>query len=136
MQFHKYILNTKDHNLPWWRYANHTFLALSQIYFALIRDCLYLQKILEEIKFFRMTSFMALLFCFVNIQGRTLALIWSPLLFGSTIFFIAWLKSQISLQILTSFSLSCLPSNIFHSVSITFFQLCIVSNKCIISRFS
>ena len=84
---------------------------------------------------FPMTYFMALLCYFVNNQGRAFALMWSPLLFDSMIFFIAWLESSFLLQILASFSLSHLPSNIFHSVLITFFPICIVSNKCTIPRF-
>ena len=81
---------------------------------------------------FFMSSFIALLCCFNNNQLRALVSIWSPLLFDQMTFFIAWLDSSMSLQILIILSLSCLPSKIFNNVSITFFPICKGSNKFMI----
>ena len=77
-----------------------------------------------------MTSFTSFLCCSVNKNGR---LFWSSTpsdLFEYRItLWIAWLTSWMSVQILTIFSLSLLPSMIHHNVSITFFPICIVSKK-------
>ena len=115
-------------------YANHVFSTLAQNHLSLIEECLYLQQILLEILFFFMTSFNASLCCSVNNQGRALVFMQSLLLFDSMEAFSAWLDSWMSVQILAICSLSCLPSNIFHSVSVTFFPICIASNKCAIGR--
>ena len=74
--------------------------------------------------------------CFVNNHGRALIFWVSPSLFEQITLCIAWLASLMSLQILTFLSLSLLPSDIFHKVSIMFFSMCIVSNKWTIYRFS
>ena len=77
---------------------------------------------------FCITSLTTLLLCSVNIHGIEFILIWSPLLWNWMMSFIAWLDSWMSLQILTIFSFSLLPSNIHHNVSATFFLIWIVSN--------
>ena len=80
---------------------------------------------------FWMTFFTPFLCFYVNNHGR---LFWSPSLFDRITLSIAWLASRMSLQILTIFSLSLLPAMIRHNVSVTFFPICIVSNKWTIFR--
>ena len=133
MQFYKYIVS-REHDLPWQMYSNHVFSTLAQNHLSLIEEYLYLQQILLEFFIFFMTSFNASLCCFVNNQGRALVFMRSPLLFDSMKAFSAWLDSCMSVQILEICSLSHLPSNIFHSVCVTLFPMCIVSNKCMIGR--
>ena len=85
---------------------------------------------------FRMTSFTILLCCSINNQGI--------LLFCSRRFPLkliitlcnAWLASWMSLQIFPILSLSILPSKIHHNNFVTFFPICIVSNKWTICRCS
>ena len=85
---------------------------------------------------FRITSLTTLLCYSVNIHGIEFILTWSPLLWNWMTSFIAWFLSWISLQAFTTLSFSLLSSNSLHNVSVTFFPICIVSNKWAICRCS
>ena len=85
---------------------------------------------------FCITSLTTLLCCSVNIHGIEFILTWSLLLWNWMTSFITWLLSWMSLQAFTALSFSLLSSNSHHNVSITFFPICIVSNKWAICRCS
>ena len=78
---------------------------------------------------FSITSLTSLIFYFMSNHWRVLIFLESPSLFQRITLCNAWLASLMSLQILTIFSLSLLPSIIHHKVFVTFFLMCIVSNK-------
>ena len=85
---------------------------------------------------FSITSFTSLIYCSLNNHWRELIFWPSALPFEWITLCIAWLASLMSLQIFTIFSLSLLPSKIFHNIFVTFFPMCIVSKKWTIYRCS
>ena len=83
---------------------------------------------------FRITSLTTLLYCSVNIHGIEFILTWSLLLWNWMRSLIAWFPSWMSMQAFTILSFSLLSSSSRHNVSVTFFPICIVSNKWAICR--
>ena len=78
---------------------------------------------------FRITSLTKLLCCSVNIHGIEFILTCSPLVWNWMTYFIAWLLSWMYLHTFTTLLFSLLCSSSCHKVSVTFFPICIVSNK-------
>ena len=85
---------------------------------------------------FCITYLTTLLCCSINIHGKEFVLTWSLLVWNWMTYFIAWLLSWMSLQYFTTLSFSLLSSSSHHNVSVTFFPICIVSNKWAICRCS
>ena len=94
------------------------------------------QNLVGNLFIFRINSSTTLLCCSVNIHGIEFILTCSLLVWNWMTSFISWLLSWMSLQAFTILSFSLLSSSSHHNVSITFFSICIVSNKWAICRCS
>ena len=100
-----------------------------------VKDILYVWRNLVGNIIFSITSLTSFLCYSINNHERALIFLSSPLLLEWIALCIAWLASM-PLQILTIFSLFLLPSKVLHKVYVTFFSMCILSNKWTISRCS